>query len=138
MSVSPSPTARPTVVRPTPTETAAVVCSKAATARTSLTSLGNMDFDGIAGANVAIALVQSNLDVLREVVRPAWKPQVTALSTDVATLGKAVDGLKGREASPKAWESVRGAATNVSSSAERLRRSLATICPNLRNGGTVR
>jgi hypothetical protein len=137
-SVSPKPTTQPTVVRPAPVETPAVVCAKAGAARTSLTTLANMDFDGIAGAQAAITGVQSDLDALRDVVRPAWKGQVTALSKDVAGLGKTVDSLKGREVSPRAWESVRGAATKVSTSAERLRRSLATICPELRGGGTIR
>jgi hypothetical protein len=137
-SSAPKASTRPPVVPPRPAETPALVCARAKAARTSLTTLANMSFDGIAGAQGAITGVRSDLDALHDVVRPSRKKQVTALSSDVAALGKAVDGLERQQTSPKAWELVRDAATRVGTSAERLRGTLVSMCPDLRTGGTVR
>ncbi|MET9020065.1 hypothetical protein ABZV93_08805 [Actinopolymorpha sp. NPDC004070] len=92
------------------------------------------DYTKVRNAQQDIAQVQKNLQSLQAVASPEWKKQIAALSRAVSHLGKAIESLRGQATTTKAWQTLGSAAEGVGKSADNLRRSLSSTCPDLREG----
>ncbi len=118
-----------------PTQTRnATVCARALAVQNSLGALTAQDYTQTGSAKEAIAQVQKNLRSLRAAVSAELDKHVSALSSAVAQLGKAIDNLQGQETTAAAWQALGEAAEGVGESAGDLRQSLASTCPDLQKG----
>jgi hypothetical protein len=125
--------APPAKASPTPAGKA-TVCARALAVQNSLGALTTQDYTETGSAKRAVAQVQKNLRSLRAAASAEWEKQVSALSSAVAKLGKAIDNLQGQDTTAEAWQALGAAADGVGTSADDLRQSLASTCPDLQKG----
>jgi hypothetical protein len=127
--------------RQAPTDTASpaptgksAVCARALAVQNSVGALTAQDYTEIESAKLAIAQVQQNLRSLRAAASAEFDEEISAVSKSVSELGEAIDNLRGQGTTTEAWQALGEAAGDVGTSAQDLRQSLSSTCPDLRKG----